>query len=335
MTEVDPPEPGPAASSSVDRGAPEPRTLAFVQRLTRWRTPSPRWRRAIQVLAAAVFVGGIVVSFQRLELEVADIRWWPLVVLAVVGTPLTIVANAAELRVMARCLDRDAALSWPRAVRVVVLATAANILPIPGGAMVRIQALRAGGAGGGRATSINLIAALLWVATAIGVAGVAALGFAPLTGVLAMGGAVVGLAVSAGALRATMPVWSWSSAATLWGVEVATTLLHAAKLYLALSALGIAAGLDQALVLGVAGPVSAAAGVFPSGLGLAEVLAALTATLVALAPAAGFSATAVVRVVGLLSTAPLVVVGDHRDLTTRSAEGADPAGGRPGTPPTG
>lgn len=276
----------------------------------------------IQLVAVAVFVGGVVVSVQRLDLRVADVTWWPLVVLAVVGTPATIAVNAAELRAMTRCLDPAGRLPWLRAGSVVVLATAANVLPLPGGAMVRIQALRAGGATTGRATAINLVAALLWVATAVVIAGVAVWRFAPVPGLLAVGAGTAGAVVALVSLHAAMPVWSTASAGGLLLIEVATTLLHAVKLYLALLALGIAAGIDQALVLGVAGPISAAAGVFPSGLGLAEVLAALTAALVALAPAAGFGATALVRVVGLLVTAPLALVSDLRSL---AEEGPDPA----------
>lgn len=301
---------------------PPPGVLARLERLTRWRAPSPRWRRVIQVVAVVIFVGGIVVSVQRLDLRVADITWWPLVVLAVLGTPATIAVNAAELRAMTRCLDRAASLPWSRAGSVVVLATAANVLPLPGGAMVRIQALRAGGATTGRAAAINLVAALLWVAAAVVVAGIAVWRMVPVAGLLAVAVGVAGGGVALVALRAAMPVWSVASALRLGGIEVVTTLLHAVKLYLALLALGIAAGLDQALVLGVAGPISAAAGVFPSGIGLAELLAALTAALVALAPAAGFGATALVRVIGLLVTAPLALVSDVRAL---AQDDPDPA----------
>lgn len=295
------------ATDATDGTAPEPALVRRLRHLARWRSPSGPWQRVVQVVAALVFVVGAVVSARALDLGPGGIRWWPVVVLAVAGTPLTIALNAAELRVMAWCLDGRDVLTWSRSVRVVVVATAANVLPLPGGALVRIQALRATGASGGRATAINLVAALMWVATAVGVGGLAAWSRVPLVAGLAVVGAMVGGIASLVALRMSAPGWSPAAAATLFALELATTLLHGAKLTLALWALDVTAGIDQALVLGVAGPVSAAAGVFPSGLGLAEVLAALTATLVALAPAAGFGATALVRIVGLASTAPLVL----------------------------
>jgi hypothetical protein len=294
--------------------AAEPPLVRRLRRLTRWRTPPPRWRGLILLLAGAIFAVGIVLSFRGLDLELADIVWWPLVALALLGTPLTILLNAAELRAMARCLDDTTMLSWPRAVRVVVVATAANILPLPGGALVRVHALGTAGAGVAKATAINLIAAVLWLGAAIALAGVAALTYVPLAGVLALVGGLAAVALGAAAVRAVASRWSTAAVAGLLGVEVATTLLHAAKLYLVFLALAVPAGLTEALVVGVAGPVSAAAGVFPSGLGLAELLSALLAPAVALPAAAGFGATAVVRLVGLVSTAPLALWLGVRDV---------------------
>jgi hypothetical protein len=325
VTEVDPPEPPAGPPSSAPLGTPALRAL---RRVTRWRTPPPRWRGLILLLAGAIFVVGIVLSLRGLDLSAADVVWWPIGVLALVGTPLTILLNAAELRAMARCLDERTELSWARAVRVVVIATAANILPLPGGALVRVQALSSGGAGLARATAINLIAAVLWLGASVALAGGAALAHVPLAGTLALVGGGLAIVVGIAAVRPVAARWAPSAVAVLLGVEVATTLLHAAKLLLALVALGIAAGLSEALVLGVAGPLSAAAGIFPSGLGLAELLSALLAPVVALSAAAGFGATALVRLVGLVSTAPLALFLGVRDVS------ADPSSPAPGEGPS-
>jgi hypothetical protein len=334
VTEADPPEPadGPAAQPA-DGPAAEPPLVRRLRRLSRWRTPPPRWRGLILLLAGAIFVVGIVLSFRGLDLDLADVVWWPLVVLALLGTPLTILLNAAELRAMARCLDDTTMLSWARAVRVVVVATAANILPLPGGALVRVHALAAAGAGAAKATAVNLIAAVLWLGAAIALAGIAALTYVPVAGVLAVVGGVVAVALGAAAVRTVASRWSTTAVAGLLGVEVATTLLHAAKLYLVFLALAVPAGLTEALVVGVAGPVSAAAGVFPSGLGLAELLSALLAPAVALPAAAGFGATAVVRLVGLVSTAPLALWLGFRDVTGTLAAADTDATDATSTPP--
>ena len=285
-------------------------------RLARLRTLPPQWRSVALLVAAVLFVGGIVLSLDDLDVSLADVRWWPLVVVALVGTPATILANAAELRAMGRCLAVE--VSWGEAVRVVVLATAANLLPLPGAALVRLHALHAAGASLGRSGAVNLVAAGVWVAAALGVAGVSALAYDPLLGAIALAGGMAGIAVCAGLLRPVAGRWDPRAYGELLLVEVVTTMVHAARLWLVLLAVGIGVQFPQTLVLGASAPLAAAAGVFPSGLGLAEVLSALLAPVVALQASAGFAATALSRIVGLIATAPLaVVLGVREHRATR------------------
>lgn len=297
--------------------------------MARLRTPSPRWRGVLLLVATALFVGGVALSVDALELRPADVTWWPLAVVLVVGTPATIAVNAAELRAMLACLDPDRELSWSRATRVVVIATAANLLPLPGGALVRIHALRGPRTGAGAATSMTALAAVLWVATAVLLAGGAAIVTAPLVGSLGVLVGALGVVGSLAATRAVAGAWRPRAMARLVVVEVTTTLIHAARLYLVLVAIAVTVSPDQVVVLGAASPLAAAAGVFPSGLGLAELLSALLAPLVALPAAAGLTATAVARVLGLLGTTPFALVLGVRDTVEVAHDevGDDPADG--------
>ena len=284
--------------------------------MARWRSPPPRWRGVILLVAVSIFVGGVVLSLGELDVTVADVTWWPLVVVAVLGTPVTVLANAAELRAMARAIDPGLTVSWRRAVQVVVVATAANVLPLPGGAVVRVHALKVAGMTVPRATAVNLVAAVLWVAAAVTLAGLAALGYAPAAGGLAVAIGVAGAAVGLLALRSLARRPAWGAAAALLGVEVVTTLAHAARLFLVLLALDVEVVAAQALVLGAAAPLAAAAGIFPSGLGLAELLSAVLAPAVALSAASGFAATALVRVIGLAAIAPMALLLGFGELRT-------------------
>ncbi len=275
-------------------------------------------------LAAVVFAGGVVAALRATDVRAADLRWWPLVVVAVVGTPATIVANAAELRAMGRCLDPAFVPSWARSVRLVVVATAANVLPLPGGALVRVHALTSAGASVARSTAINLLAAGAWVATAVALAGAAAIGYRPALGVAGVAAGLGGIAVVAVTIRAVAAAWSPAAVAGLLGVEVATTLLHAARLWLVLVALDVEVVVSQAVVLGAAAPLAAAAGMFPAGLGLAELLSALLAPAVALPAATGLLATALARVLGLAATAPIALALGVREQVTSAGRGASP-----------
>ena len=284
------------------------RLRGWLEAAARWRTPPPRWRGVILLAAATIFVGGVVLSLRELDVAIEDVTWWPLVVIAVLGTPATVLANAAELRAMARAIDPDLSVSWRRAVQVVVVATAANVLPLPGGALVRIHALKVAGMTVPRATAVNLVAAVLWVGAAVSLAGLAALAYAPAAGGLALALGLAGVVVGLAGLRSLARRPAWGGAGALLGVEVATTLLHAVRLLLVLIALDVEVVAAQALVLGAAAPLAAAAGIFPSGLGLAELLSALLAPAVALSAASGFAATALVRVIGLAAIAPMALL---------------------------
>lgn len=302
--------------SRLPRFGPPP---PWLRTLASWRRPPPRVRGALLVLAAIGVAVGLVVSLRSLELDPAGLDLWLLAVVAVVITPLTVLVNATELRAMAGALG--GALSWPTSVRTVVLATAGNLLPVPAGALVRVQAMREGGAATGQAIGVNIAAAGLWVSASLLLAtiGFARVGVWPALGSAALG--LLGVTVSFVVLarsRGSARVGGWLAL-----VELATTVLSALRLWLVLAALGVAAGLGDVLVLGIAGPLAASAGVFPSGLGLAELLAALLAEAVALSAAAGFAATAVGRIIGLAMVAPLALSLGLRDVARATAGPTD------------
>ena len=281
------------------------RLVGLVQRLGAARDPSPRTRRVLLVVGLVAFVVMLVVSVRALEVGLDEVAWGPLLVAGLVLTPLTIVGNAAELRVMAAGTAHRP-LPWTEAVRVVVLATAANLLPIPGAALVRIQALRTRGASGTAATGINVAGAGAWLGSGLLIAGLALL---PVRGGVSLLVAAVGLAgcVVSGLVvrRVAIDGRAARTTAALLAVEVLVTVLYGLRLLVVLAGLRVDLDLQQALVIALSAPLSAAAGVFPSGIGLAEAIAGLLAPAVALPVAVGVAATGLNRVVGLAVTAPV------------------------------
>ena len=290
-----------------------PGWLARIQRARRL----PRRARGVVLLVATVATAvAAVIAAQRLELTLDELVWWPLVVAAVVVTPLTIALNAAELKAMATAVaEHPRTLSWPVATRTVVLATAANLLPVPAGAAIRVQVLRRAGSTIPRAAGITLVAAGVWVGVSLLFAGSAALGRDPIVGVLGIAMGLTATLVSlAGVAALAGRRWRRGSG-ELTVVEVATALLHAVRLWLVLLGLGVTADLGQALIIGTASPLAAAAGFFPGGIGLAELLGALLAPIAGLAAAAALLAVAVGRVLGLAFTMPIALALGVTDLT--------------------
>jgi len=279
-------------------------TVSLVERLQRasaWRNVPARWHTPLLVLSGVVFLVGSVLAYRGLAIDWQNVNVVLLLIVLVIGTPATIAINGAELRVIAAI--EAITLPWMTALRTVVLATAANMLPLPGAAVVRTHTLVSHGVALAAAVRVILAAALCWVGVAAVLASIAAASF---SGVFALALGVFGSAavvVSAVTLHTSGRLF-WQ----LIAVELVTTVLHAARLWLVFIALTITVDIREPLVLAAASPLAAAAGVFPSGLGLSEALAAGMAATIGLSAAAGFAATALMRVIGLAGTAVVALV---------------------------
>ncbi|MFP4149975.1 MAG: hypothetical protein ACLFV0_10860, partial [Nitriliruptoraceae bacterium] len=120
------------------------------------------------LLATVATAVAVAVAIAGLELTVGDLVPLPLLAAALLATPATVALNAAEQEDTALGSGADLArLGWGRAVRTVVLATAANLLPVPAGALLRVQILREAGARLGAAAGVQLAAAAVWVGVSL------------------------------------------------------------------------------------------------------------------------------------------------------------------------
>ena len=254
-------------------------------------------QRVLAVVTVAVIVVAAVLSFRSLP-DTDTLRWWPLVLVGLVGVPLTVALNGLEYVVAGRMVGVPVG-GWA-ALRISVYGSAANLLPIPGAALVRIQALRREGTGTGRATVTLGAVGLAWLAVSFGLAGALLLPTKPGVGALFLVGGLAGLAVTAVLVRSTN-----RDLAALVMVEIGFAISQAGRLYLCLLALDQDPSAAQAFALGISVAVGSAIGFLPGGLGIREAVAALLSPLVGLPASVGFLATVLDRVVGLVCLAPI------------------------------
>lgn len=269
---------------------------------------SPRTRRLVLLAAVVLFAVVSVASYRSLP-DLDGANWW-LVAVLVLGAPsVTVAVNAAEYRTIAAALGhRVGALE---AARLTVLASAANLLPLPGGVVVRTRALRRQGSTYGRALRSNAVAGVTWVAVGalVGAALVAVRGDALPAAALAAGG-VAGLA-AAGWLLSDAAGGAGRWLGRFVAVEGAMVAVNALRLWLAFELLGLPVEPAQAVALTGSVIVAAAIGIFPGGLGLREVLAGAIGAAVDLPAAHAVAATAADRVcsqVGLALIAGALVL---------------------------
>lgn len=270
--------------------------------------------------ALGLFIGGSILGVLSLPEVEQDPRWELLAVVALVGVPLTFALNAAEYQVTAAILGYR--VPFVPALRVGVLATAANLLPIPGALLVRGHAIRRLGAPYGKIALSTGAVGLCFIGTACVIAGAVLVA----SGELTLGAVLLGAGLLLLALASAMLV-SERGARTGMRLLLATVAratgaiaVKAGRLYLILLALGYEAGVTQALTLTLAAVIALALGFVPGGLGVAEALGAAFSPLVGLSAAVGFVASAVDRLISILGLGLIALGALVLDRPVRSPD---------------
>lgn len=288
----------------------------WVDRVVALRAPrSPAVRAALLAVAVALFAVLVVLAVRALPDDL-DVRWG-FVALAAATVPVTVAVNALEYRRLAALADTDltASESW----RVSLAASAANLLPVPGSVAIRAAHLRRRGAAYGAIGRATSAVAATYLGVALAGAGALVVAEAPLTGAVAIG---LGLAAGAGAfLLARDGPWLAGVAV----VEVASVAVGGLRLFLLLAAL------DEASAAGAAGLVladvlAAMVGFLPGGLGLREVLAGLLGPLADVPAATAVVATALDRVIVVVTVGGLAMASGWRPSRGGAAAAAAPGG---------
>ena len=280
----------------VDRG----RALATGERK---RSKNP-W---VLVAALVLFLGSGIFAFKELPSIDSPPRWWMLVLAGAVGVPAIAVLNSLEYRMMGKLVGHRVGC-WD-AMRVTIVASAANLLPIPGAAVVRMEGLRRGGARVSHAFNATVVIGLAWLGTTAVIAGGVQVIARPW---FALAFVASGIALLAGAwgltVRARGMVYATQTLGRLVVVETGFVLVHGSKLFLTAHALHLRCSPAQAISLTAAAVVASAAGLLPGGLGLREALAAALAPAIGMPAAVGLVITAVDRVVSLIALTILAVI---------------------------
>lgn len=304
--------------------------VARRERFTAAGRRSPGVERALLGGAALLFIGATVLAARNLPHVHAHPHYALLVLVGLLGVPAATLVNATEYVAAGRALGHR--VGTLHAARVSTVATAANLLPIPGAVMVRARALRVLGSNYRKSLAVLGGIGVVWLATTgvlaaavvivdgdhIGV-GLAFLAGGVLAGIGAFG--LVRVSVGAGGARTWFPRFVL--------IEIASVGVFALRFTLTLNGLGFHTSWAQTFTLTISTAAASAVGILPGGLGLREVLAAALGSLVGLGPAVALFAVSVDRIIGLvvlaLMTGILMLVGrgdGHTEADDEIATGA-------------
>ncbi len=261
---------------------------------------SPRKRIWRFVGAGLLFVAVVAWAYSTWDGDLSTIEVGPTLLLLLVGVPIAIGLVAWEQHLSYRLAGQER--GWLQSTRVGLAASAANLLPVPGSLIVRTAALKQSGASLRRSLGVTSLLGVLWIgATATFV------GLATMQGFVAIGLVItaVGLVLSSVVLGVLRSRLSASSTLLMRCVLIAVgkVLIISINVWLAFRSLGGEIDVAGAVIVSSSAVLATAAGFFPGGLGLRELLSSLLAGAAGYDPATAVLATALERLVWMLGLA--------------------------------
>jgi len=255
-------------------------------------------------LALCVFGLGLGWAATRVSDALERLTLAPLLVLLLVGVPANVALNAAEFRAMLQVAGRQ--LPWFPALEVTVYTSAANMLPLPGGVMTKIAAMRVRGVAVRQGSWLAFLFAGVWAGSAFCFSGAAIVLNNKAPGLLF-------LSVGATALAFSVK-WLHRERANYWLIgkivliRLSSLTVETARIILALHALGTAVDPFATAVFAVSSFVGTAISVIPAGLGVREGVVALLSPLIGLDPAIGFLSASLSRLADFVVLSLLSVI---------------------------
>lgn len=266
---------------------------AWAQYGLRIKSALSAWRVPILVLALIGFAAGCAFSLQNLEISPSAIDRNALLAIVLLLIPASIAYGAINLMLMGHAAK--VRIGFASAVKISVFSNVAEILPLPGGAIVRAAALIKAGSSKTHSGELVIAFSLLWICTAGAGAGLA---------LIDLGWPA--FAVLGASLAGALSICGWLTwrfgfmiAATAAALRILGVGLVAMRLMLAFLAIGVGVTWLNSAIFAFATILGSAASIVPAGLGISEGLSSLVAHPAGVLPAAAFLATALNRLLGL------------------------------------
>jgi hypothetical protein len=259
----------------------------------------------VGMMAAIPFFGGIYISYLQQPTVFNNLNWLYVAVIYVLILPVVTLINALRFRFTAEAFGIHYSLS--RSLSISIFSTVANMLPLPGGLMVRMANLKNDSNTYQNTALVSLYVSIVSALVTILLATVGYAVFSPgVTTIALCCFAIFLLATCVYLLRRTT---LQDVLLHLSLVEVFSTVFDAIRTYLCFIIINSLIQWDQSLVLTIASVVGSAVSLVPAGLGVQEGAGALIATQIAILPSSAFIALALNRAIGLsyylLLTIPL------------------------------
>lgn len=247
-------------------------------------------------VAAVVLTSAFVVGLRTNIADRLDWRWAGVaVVLAVLQLPLSVLEYRAAARIS------GVAATWSDALGVVVVGSALNMLPLPGGIAVRLAALKSEGVSASTSSLALATLALIWIGMASLIAAAASLALRA-EGLLYVFVAVAAASLTAGVLLYLRVAGTLARVATPVLIETAFVVLASIRIWTAFQAISFTIGIEEAAVMASSSAFASTFRWVPGAWGVWEGLATLLAVVVSVPAGIAFLASVLTRLCSYATT---------------------------------
>lgn len=259
-------------------------------------------RRVALILAVAGFAVGIALSIRAQPDILVNLSLGPVLMIILVAVPVTTGLNSLEFQMATRLLSQR--ISFRDSLETTIIGTAANMLPLPGSAMVKVARLKSLGVTVKSGAAMTLFMAMIWLGLALLYAGswIVSLGGRAIGTILIVSGATIFVVAMLAGIR---QLGKWRLPLQLSAIRLVLIVVDASRFLICLFALGLTGSFAQASALTVSSVLGSAVSIVPAGLGVREAVAAGVGPFVGLAASSAFVATSLNRILGLATIAPV------------------------------
>lgn len=270
-------------------------------------------KKVIIILTVLFFLVSLSYALYVFPTSLSELKIQPMLMVMAFGVPAMVLLNSAQYWLSAAFNGKNPSLR--DSVEITIIARAANMLPLPGGTIARVAALKSLGVSIRDGVSINLLLAFVWLGLSFIYSSVW------MATIIESIYTLIFLGIGVCILLPTVIYLLYMSGKPKYvllvlGTKTLMLIVDSAKILLCFYALDISANFAQASALSVSGVLGSAVSIVPAGLGIREAVASILAKMVGLSLSAGFLAVALNRI---LSMSVILAVSFYLSRRTLSA----------------
>lgn len=267
---------------------------------------NPKIRKYFIFFSFIIFSLGIILSVWAQPQHFSEINVWPCFIIFFLFVPCTHTLNVWELKLHAALCKKN--LSFVDAFETIIIAKAANFLPFPGAAAIRISRLRALDISWKNSSYLTLCSAFIWLGISLFISGIMLYLKTKIIfiGICAL---FTGTIITIVSLYTLFSLYShFYFTIILLLIKLSTLLVSACRLTLSFLTINFTVEYSDALILSSAKAMSSIFFFLPSNIGIAEGLTAgLSYLLLDINAGISFIAATVNLILGALLSAFLSI----------------------------